>query len=75
MKTETVPDQQPRWYDEVPPQGLWRARTREKLEFAIAALLLTGLLGLLAFGVSRESPSRPAPSPASSSDVTVPAGQ
>ena len=73
MKTEAVPDQHPRWYDEVPPNGLWRARTREKLEFAIAALLLVGLLGLLAFGVSRESPSRPLPSPASSSDVTVPA--
>ena len=74
MKTEAMPDQHPRWYDEVPPSGLWRARTREKLEFAIAALLLVGLLGLLAFGVSRESPSRPIPTPASSSDVTVPIG-
>ncbi|MEV4703887.1 hypothetical protein [Actinoplanes sp. NPDC049316] len=69
-----MPDQQPRWYDEVPPQGRWRARRREKLEFAIAALLLLGLLALLAFGVSRESPDRPGPSPASSSDVTVSTG-
>ncbi|MGA5301820.1 hypothetical protein ACPCHT_17960 [Nucisporomicrobium flavum] len=69
-----MPDHQPRWYDEVPQQGLWRARPREKLEFAIATLLLVGLLGLLAFGVSRGSPDRPVPSPASSSDVTVSTG-
>lgn len=73
-KTGPVPDHEPRWYDEIPTRGLWRTRRRDRLEFAIAALLLTGLLGLLVFGVSRESRERPRPQPASSSDVTVPTG-
>ncbi|MFI5494828.1 hypothetical protein [Actinoplanes sp. NPDC051859] len=66
-----MPEHEPRWYDEIPPRGLWRTRRRDRLEFAIAALLLTGLLGLLVLGVSRESRDRPRPTPASSSDVTV----
>ncbi|GGQ40289.1 hypothetical protein [Couchioplanes azureus] len=65
-------EHEPRWYDEIPPRGLWRTRRRDKLEFAIAAVLLTGLLGLLIFGVSREPQQRPRPAPASSSGVTLP---
>ncbi|OJF12218.1 hypothetical protein [Couchioplanes caeruleus] len=65
-------EHEPRWYDEIPSRGMWRIRRRDKLEFAIAALLLTGLLGLLVFGVSRESPQPPRPNPASSSGVTLP---
>ncbi|MEV6597184.1 G5 domain-containing protein [Actinoplanes sp. NPDC051346] len=67
-----MPDNEPRWYDEIPSRGLWRVRRRDRLEFAIAAVLLTGLLGLLIFGVSREAHERSRPAPASSSDIAVP---
>ncbi|BCJ54248.1 hypothetical protein Asp14428_57230 [Actinoplanes sp. NBRC 14428] len=66
-------DHEPRWYDELPARGLWRTRRRDRIEFVIAAVLLTALLGLLALGASREPHRGPRPAPASSG-VTAPAG-
>jgi hypothetical protein len=65
-KTAGVPEQNPReprnpWYDPPPPRQRRHIRRRDKVEFAIAALLLAGLLGLLAFGVTRDDPRTPGP--------------
>nr|BFE67971.1 hypothetical protein GCM10020092_012720 [Actinoplanes digitatis] len=40
-----------------------RIRGRDKAEFIIAALLLAGLLGLLAVGVARDTPRAPGSTP------------
>lgn len=55
--------QEPRrpWCDPPPESPVRRMRRRDKAEFAIAALLLTGLLGLLVLGVTRDEPHRPGP--------------
>jgi hypothetical protein len=49
------------WYDPPPARPRHRVRRRDKVEFAIAFLLLTGLLGLLAAGVARDGPGAPGP--------------
>ncbi|MET8150516.1 hypothetical protein ACIBSW_03550 [Actinoplanes sp. NPDC049668] len=48
------------WYD---PPRRHRIRGRDKAEFIIAALLLVGLLGLLAIGVARDTPRAPGSTP------------
>ncbi|AGZ45982.1 hypothetical protein [Actinoplanes friuliensis] len=56
-----MPHDQPEpWYDPQPHRHL---RRRDKLEFAIAALLLAGLLGLLIVGVDRDAPRPPRSTP------------
>ncbi|MFI7540944.1 hypothetical protein [Actinoplanes sp. NPDC049599] len=54
------------WYDPQPVGRRLTVARREKLECAIALLLLAGLLGLLVVGVARDDPGppRPAASPA-----------
>jgi len=49
------------WYEPPSEDPIGRVRRRDKVEFAIAALLLSGLLGLLVFGVSGNDPHRPGP--------------
>jgi hypothetical protein len=49
------------WYDPEPARRRHHVRRRDKVEFAIAALLLAGLVCLLVVGVAGDRPGRPAP--------------
>ena len=49
------------WYDPEPVRRRHHVRRRDKVEFAIAALLLAGLVGLLLVGVACDKPSGPTP--------------
>ncbi|MGW4941696.1 hypothetical protein ACWEOZ_08925 [Actinoplanes sp. NPDC004185] len=53
------------WYDPQPVRPRHHVRRRDKVELAVAVLLLASLLGLLAVGVACDRPGspRPAPSP------------
>lgn len=54
------------WYDPQPARPRHQVRRRDKVELAIAVLLLAGLLGLLVVGVARDHPGTPEPVPSPS---------
>ena len=49
------------WYDPQPVRRMPHVQRRDKIELAIAFLLLAGLLGLLVVGVARDDPGTPGP--------------
>ena len=49
------------WYDPQPARRRHHVRRRDKVEFAIAALLVSSLLALLVVGVSRDEDGAPQP--------------
>jgi hypothetical protein len=53
------------WYDPQPVRRRHHVRRRDVVEFAIAVLLLAGLLGLLVVGVARDEPGTPGPAASS----------
>jgi hypothetical protein len=49
------------WYEKPPTRPARQVRRRDKVELAIALLLLTSLLGLLALSMSHDGPARARP--------------
>jgi hypothetical protein len=49
------------WYDPEPARPRHHVRRRDKVEIAIALLLLTSLIGLLVLGGACDRPGKPSP--------------
>lgn len=60
-RRDTGPVSESSWYEPPPTRPRHHVRRRDKVEFAVAALLLASLLGLLAVGVACDRPAAPGP--------------
>ena len=65
-RRQTGPVSESSWYDPEPAPPRHHVRQRDKVEIAIALLLLTSLIGLLVLGGACDRPARPAPAASAS---------